>query len=274
MKRILKNKRAFTLIELLVVIAIIAILAALLLPALAAAKRKAQRITCINNLKEIGLSFRIWGNDNNDTLPMAVYSAQGGAADFVYSQLNPTCATYFPQMPLYVMSGTLINPKLIFCPSDALRSAATNWTQVLNNNVGTTNLANAGTSYNLYQSYFIGGDAIDTQPKSILAGDRNVYNNAVAQADADGASNGSPVTGAGGGAGAPNPSTAGSYVSLVNVTFANWAWTDREVHQSMGNVLLSDGSGQQAGSLQLQTYMTDSTNGVSVGTSPYYNFPN
>jgi prepilin-type N-terminal cleavage/methylation domain-containing protein len=64
-----QTRRAFTLIELLVVIAIIAILAALLLPALSAAKRKAQTITCLNNMKQWALGFRLYVDDNGDVVP-------------------------------------------------------------------------------------------------------------------------------------------------------------------------------------------------------------
>ncbi len=73
----IRGKHGFTLIELLVVIAIIAILAAMLLPALASAKEKANRIACTNNLRQLGLGYSVYAGDNQEKYPITQAGGNG-----------------------------------------------------------------------------------------------------------------------------------------------------------------------------------------------------
>jgi prepilin-type N-terminal cleavage/methylation domain-containing protein len=107
MKRDTKNKStagAFTLIELLVVIAIIAILAGMLLPVLGRAKEDSLRITCSNNIKELGLAMQMYGDDNNALLPMPHGSVP-------WTDTNPPPWTQ-PLAPYFKNTNVLCCPSL------------------------------------------------------------------------------------------------------------------------------------------------------------------
>ena len=114
MQKPCKAPVGFTLVELLVVIAIIALLAALLLPVISAAKRKAQRTTCLNNLRQINLGVRMYSDDANDASP-SPGSAQA-ASDIVtlYSAYKALTKSY-----VGVKGESSAQAKVFACPADA-----------------------------------------------------------------------------------------------------------------------------------------------------------
>jgi len=158
----IKNSQAgLTFIEFLVVVMVLAVLAMMLLPAIAKKNSRSSRLGCVNNLKQISLSFKQWSLDSSDKYPMQVSVTNGGTMEWVGSGL------VYPHF--LAMSNELNTPKVLFCPQEEnqRRSQASAFTTDM------TSASSQGVFSTNNVSYFIGVDAVDSQSKDLLIGDDN-----------------------------------------------------------------------------------------------------
>ena len=205
--KLFASNSGFTQVELIVVIVIGVILVGLQTGCgMAKAKAKAQRIACVNNLKQIGIATRIYATDNQDQLPWQMSEVEGGTAEYIAVS---KAAEYWKHFQ--ALSNELSNPKVVRCPSDRNRNQA--------NSFGETEFG--GPTGNLSMSYFIGKASDEAKPNNILSGDRNIeygdYNN-----DDD------------------NEGTHQKFGKKFSSKLRP-AWTE-SLHQVQGDLLLSDSS--------------------------------
>jgi hypothetical protein len=197
------RQRAFTIWDLLICIAAVGMLG-IYLPILARPKRTGCRPACISNLKQVALGFRMWSNDHTERFPWQTPVAEGGTKEFAHL---PYAALHYA-----VVSNEFHSPRILTCPQDANRIRTNTWDAPLHVSL----------------SYFAGLNADETNPDTILAGDRNVSTNA-----------------------------STTMVGLLTVQNANDLQVTKDLHKTFVNVALADGSVSQLTPSQLRNYAKD-----------------
>jgi len=209
-----KRSSGLTLIEVLAVIVALMILAALLMPVVDHSAARAPRLQCVNNLKQIGLGYRIWPSGQTAKFTFQESVTNGGTMEFTS---GPNAFRHF-----LIMSNELVTPKVLFCPAETDRARIRATTFSFAPNPGEIPFAS-----NPNLSYFVGIDAADINPQSILSGDHNI-------------TNGTPIK--------------NGILELNTNSPAGWT---AELHNQVGNVALADGSVQQLSNTGLRAAVTN-----------------
>lgn len=257
-----RSSRALTLIELIVVIAVVVVLIGMLLPTSTGDKAAPGRINCANNLKQIGVAMQVFAMDHQGRFPMEVAVAEGGSRDIVYAgtaNANPLLEFH----PFYAARNELGLPKVLACPADRARGfpQMTNWVGVafpgglLPASGGTNGNDFAQTKTDWKQgrgnkavSYTIGLEAKETKPNMILATDRNLTY--TGQVDV-----------------ATSPMGLDPRLVRRGQAQASLGWGAKIHGPNGGNMLLTDGSAQQATDSRLREQIEANLEGTGTNVT-------
>jgi hypothetical protein len=130
----------------------VGVASAMVLPALNKAKERTKSIKCVNNMKQIGLAFRIWEGDHDDQFPFNVSTEKGGTRELC--NLNSEGFDLASYRHFQVMSNELNTPKILVCPEDTEQQAASDFSNLQPENV----------SYQIRSSK----DVNDSNPTAVL----------------------------------------------------------------------------------------------------------
>jgi hypothetical protein len=153
-------------LELAAVLGALGLLAMLALPTLANQRERSTRVLCVNNLRLVGQAFQQWGTEHGGRMPLRTPVREGGT--FLHPLRNNA---YFQWSWI---SNELRTPKILVCPSDTEKNPASNWGSITNGGFTDSHFRNRSVSY------LMGLDVFPEAPDDLVAGDRNLRYNAIA----------------------------------------------------------------------------------------------
>ena len=233
----------FTLLELLATIGIAALIVLILIPAISRPRSRGGQVNCVYHLKNVGLAFRTFAGDYNGDYPWQVPKTNGG---FELPEIGKQAAQSNNVFALFHTLSNEISPKELRCPQD-IRIPLSNqsWAYCMALETNSAKIP----------SYFIGLDATEEQPQTVLAGDRNL---AILSAGLDFRTR----------ANYDRISTVSLKDALIPGT-NNVSWTP-QIHIYGGNILLGDGSVQLESSGRLKEQLKDSFEAVPPRFGLFY----
>lgn len=224
--------------ELTVILLVLGLLVSLLLPALAKAKHRAQGIGCISRLKQIGLGYRIWANDHQDSFPWRVHQSEGGSVPN-----EQEIGSHFGELvnAFRCISNELTLSIILACPADRARTAAREFDPLSRAPFG--GKLPAVETRNL--SYLAGWDADERRAQTILTGDGFL-------------GSGLPTGLGDAGRSGLVKSMGARLTDPVSVTATNVGWTGGWHADDGANLGLADGSAHQLSSGQWPQFLATS----------------